>query len=141
VPAVACAENPTGPVDNNLRAVFNLSGYRASPGAAAQPGRRAGTGPRMHQQGSGMIQFTDDDQGYLAWIADHPDDFVINTPRVPKHSYVRLHRADCRLLSGVPANGVHWTRLYTKICGKRPALESWAQETVGVDPSPCARCL
>jgi hypothetical protein len=24
-----------------------------------------------------MIRFSDDDQGYLAWIAEHPDGFVL----------------------------------------------------------------
>ena len=28
-----------------------------------------------------MIRFSDDDPGYLSWIAEHPDGFVLNVRR------------------------------------------------------------
>jgi hypothetical protein len=51
----------------------------------------------------GMRHFVDDDAGYLAWLAGHPADFVINTGRSPSAAYLMLHRASCRTISGTPA--------------------------------------
>ncbi len=57
-----------------------------------------------------MEQFKDDDRGFLRWIAEHPDGFVVNTYRNPSPQYLRLHRASCRSISGKPANGTSWTK-------------------------------
>ena len=38
-----------------------------------------------------MIRFSDDDLGYLAWIAAHPDGFVLNVRYPPDPHCVVLH--------------------------------------------------
>jgi len=35
------------------------------------------------------------DDGYLRWLAQNPDGFVVNSNRVPVSSYLILHRASC----------------------------------------------
>jgi hypothetical protein len=41
----------------------------------------------------GMRHFVDDDAGYLDWLRQHPDRFVINTYIKPSGAYLKLHRA------------------------------------------------
>jgi hypothetical protein len=48
---------------------------------------------------SSVLLFRDDDDGYLKWISDHRDGFVLNASRVPTASYLILHRASCRDIS------------------------------------------
>jgi pimeloyl-ACP methyl ester carboxylesterase len=86
-------------------------------------------------------EFIDDDDGYLAWLADHPDGFVINTARHPTPSYIVIHRAQCRTISGTPARGGHWTLDYIKLCGERAELESYARGTIGGPAHACGSCL
>lgn len=88
-----------------------------------------------------MEQFVDDDSGYLLWLEQHQDQHVLNTYRSPRPDYLRLHRADCGLISGTPANGEHWTMNYIKLCGSRVELEQWVKTTVGADTWACERCL
>ncbi len=42
-----------------------------------------------------MPLFQDDDQGYLGWLAAHPNGFAVNTEHQPTASYLVLHRATC----------------------------------------------
>jgi hypothetical protein len=46
-----------------------------------------------------MTTFVDDDEGYLAWVASHPDGYVVNCGRSPTPAYLRLHRAACKFIS------------------------------------------
>ncbi len=47
-----------------------------------------------------MQTFRDeDDSGYISWIENHPDGFVVNAHRKPIASYLRLHRATCFTIS------------------------------------------
>ena len=85
--------------------------------------------------------FNDDDDGYLAWLAQNPEGFVINTYRPPSPGYLRLHRAGCSTISGEPPNGKYWTRTSTKICGSRAELENWARNRIGGDVYYCPQCL
>ncbi len=66
-----------------------------------------------------MQTFVDDDEGYLAWLRDHPGGYVVNADRPPNPSYLRLHRTTCRTISGQPASGRAWTVTSTKVCGER----------------------
>jgi hypothetical protein len=87
-------------------------------------------------------EFHDNDGGYLAWLAAHPDGFVLNTNRTPRPSYLMLHRATCGTISGTPARGAGWTTGdYAKVCGTRTELENFARLRVGGDPTPCGDCL
>lgn len=90
---------------------------------------------------SPMQRFVDDDTGYQRWLAEHPEQFVVNTYREPRASYLRLHRATCTLISGTPANGVHWTANYIKFCGTDTELRRWAKRDVGGDVWECSRCI
>jgi hypothetical protein len=89
----------------------------------------------------GRVQhFLDDDNGYLSWLARHPDGSVINTYRQPTPTYLLLHRATCKTITGSPARGTWWTADYSKICGDRDELLSWARAAVGAEPRVCPLC-
>jgi hypothetical protein len=85
--------------------------------------------------------FADDDDGYLAWIAQHPDGFVLNTESTPNPNYLRLHRATCSTITILRPPARRWTVDYIKICGSRTELESWASDTVGGAVQPCRFCM
>ena len=84
--------------------------------------------------------FVDDDGGFVAWMASHPDGYVLNTSRKPTSAYIRLHRVGCPTISGLPANGVNWTVNYAKRCGTRPELEEWASSQLGGEVWACPQC-
>jgi hypothetical protein len=92
-------------------------------------------------QHGGVRLFVDDDDGYLAWLAEHPDGFVVNTYRTPSLSYLRLHQAGCHTIAGNPARGTRWTADYAKVCGGRVELESSAATEPRGDPQPCPLCM
>ena len=48
---------------------------------------------------NGFTQFVNDDDGYLRWLAQNPDGFVVNSNRVPVGSYLILHRASCKWIN------------------------------------------
>lgn len=99
------------------------------PGAAAVRGRDA-------------REFRDDDDGYLAWIANHPDGYVINIVRGHTPAGARMHRASCWTVSRPGLRGASWTEgHYVKICADQLAdLEHWAA-TVGPGPiETCGTC-
>lgn len=93
------------------------------------------------QHGGVRLFVDDDDDGYLAWLTEHPDGFVVNTYRTPSLSYLRLHQARCHTIAGTPARGTRWTADYAKVCGGRVELESWAARELGGDPQPCPLCM
>ncbi len=87
-----------------------------------------------------MNLFMDDDGGYVAWLQQNPDGFVLNTERRPRAKYLRLHRADCHFITGRPSNGESWTTHYIKVCGRRDELETWAMMETSGDVWSCPRC-
>lgn len=90
---------------------------------------------------AGIIEFRNDDGGYLAWVAEHPDGFVINIPRKYNATYARTHHADCRTISGRPTRGGTWTGPYVKVCSERFAeLQQWAIGAVGQAVAACGIC-
>ncbi|MDF2471424.1 MAG: hypothetical protein K0Q61_3796 [Rhodococcus erythropolis] len=90
---------------------------------------------------AGNIEFRNDDSGYLAWLAEHPDGFVINIPRKYTPTYARVHHAGCRTISGRPARGGTWTGPYVKVCSERFAeLQQWAIGAVGQSVAACGIC-
>jgi hypothetical protein len=86
-------------------------------------------------------RYADDDTGYLRWLAEHPDGFVINAARVASTAYLMLHRASCRTVAGVPTHGSRWTGDYIKFCGDRAELERYALESLGGAARACGVCL
>ena len=64
-----------------------------------------------------MIEFIDDDLSYLAWVAAHPDGYVLNVRRSPDRRYVVLHRASCLSISNeTHAPSAYTERGYRKLC-------------------------
>jgi hypothetical protein len=87
-------------------------------------------------------RFIDDDAAYVAWLADHPGGFVLNTFPHVSSSYLVLHRASCRTVNRPLAAGRHWTHQYGKACSDdRSELAAWALRETGKDISPCGSCL
>lgn len=62
-----------------------------------------------------MQKFTDDDAGYLRWIASHPDGFVLNIERGERPDYAVLHRAICSSISRPREDGAYTERGYKKV--------------------------
>jgi hypothetical protein len=82
-----------------------------------------------------MQRFEDDDTGYLAWVHDHPDGFVVNTEPPPSPGYLMLHRATCTFITRSSQQG-RWTAAYLKVCSPELAeLHRWAKTMVGGRPS------
>ena len=52
-----------------------------------------------------LTHFVNDD-GYLRWLAQNPDGFVVNSNRVPVSSYLILHRASCNLVN--TSSPINW---------------------------------
>jgi hypothetical protein len=89
----------------------------------------------------GVIEFVDSDAGYLAWIADHSNGFVVNAERRPRASYLILHRATCGTITGKPARGLVWTRAFIKACSvDLVPLGQWSSFHTGGTLQPCGRC-
>ena len=74
-----------------------------------------------------MLQFVDDEGGYLQWLDDHPEGFVANSDRVPTAEYLVLHRSSCYSISRHPF-GNYTTTSYIKTCSDDVTeLRQWAQ--------------
>ncbi|GFM17222.1 uncharacterized protein PO1_contig-015-2 [Mycobacterium sp. PO1] len=90
---------------------------------------------------TGLIEFRDDGAGYLAWLAAHPEGYVINIARSHNATHARVHHASCRTISGQIPVGSAWTGPYVKVCAEDLAeLEQWAIEILGQPISPCGTC-
>ena len=87
-----------------------------------------------------MQHFVDDDSGYLSWLADHPESFVINTTRTPSAAYLMLHRATCWTINRLQPQATTFTGDYSKLCGARSELEAKARRLGGTAQS-CGHCL
>ncbi len=88
--------------------------------------------------GHEVITFADDDAGYLTWIAQHPQGYVLNTARQPTADYLIAHRATCPTISGTPARGEQWTRDFLKHCAEhRAELRSFARVECLGDARDC----
>ena len=87
-------------------------------------------------------QFRDDDAGYLQWLRDHPDGFVLNIQHSHHASDAKVHRADCHTISGENPAGGAWTGpSYIKVCADRlTAVEQWAAAVTEVSIPTCGTC-
>ena len=77
-----------------------------------------------------MIQFVDDEDGYLRWLDDHPEGFVVNSDRVPTAKYLVLHHSGCYSISRISRHpfGNYTTTSYIKTCSDDVTeLRRWAQ--------------
>ncbi|WP_461480040.1 hypothetical protein [Mycobacterium sp. HUMS_1102779] len=96
---------------------------------------------KVDVQNPGPLEFRDDDVGYLAWLAAHPNGYVINIARSHSKSAARVHHAGCRTISGQNPHKGPWTGPYVKVCAEQLAdLEQWATDNVR-EPIPlCGIC-
>lgn len=90
----------------------------------------------------GVQEFRGDDAGYEAWLRSHPSGWVVNTPRSPKASYIKLHAAACAHVKRLQAGYATFTSgEYIKVCAvDRGALDDWAAATVGGPLQTGCRC-
>lgn len=89
-----------------------------------------------------MEEFTDNDQGFIAWRDSHPDGFIVNAQRRPRADYLMLHRAICPHLRW-RNKAVNWTKDYVKFCSMDVAeLNRWASRSVAGfhGLQPCTTC-
>ncbi|MEO6042390.1 MAG: hypothetical protein ABIQ47_00540 [Tepidiformaceae bacterium] len=86
---------------------------------------------------------TAEDEGrYLAWVAAHPDGFVVNTTRPkPNPNELVLHLGRCHTISELQVDKERFTGgSYQKVCSLRwGELQVWA-ERVGGKLQPCSFC-
>jgi hypothetical protein len=88
-----------------------------------------------------MREFRDDDAGYLAWLAAHPNGYVINILRSHNATEARVHHADCRTINGQNPLAAGWTSQYVKVCAEQLAeLDQWASDQVGGPIPRCQTC-
>lgn len=89
-----------------------------------------------------MIEFVDNESGYLSWIKDNPGGFVLNLRRAESRDYVILHRATCRSISTRKrAPGAYTERAYRKVCAATVAELAQAARREGrMDGSFSRRC-
>lgn len=87
-------------------------------------------------------EFRDDDAGYLVWLSEHPDGYVINVARNHGATAARVHRAGCRTISGRSPHGGGWTTgPYVKVCAQHLVeLDRWAIDHVAKPVPPCGIC-
>ena len=79
-----------------------------------------------------MIRFSDDDLGYLAWIAAHPNGFVLNIRCSPDANCVILHRASCTSISNDTYEpGAYTGRNHRKLCATNKAELKLAAKDLG----------
>jgi hypothetical protein len=96
--------------------------------------------PMLTDHPQSLSVFRDDDEGFSAWLDEHPDGYFINSERSPRPTYLVLHRPSCRHFTR--NSSLHWTRDYIKICSPgRGDLEEWATGTVGGEATLCSACF
>jgi len=85
--------------------------------------------------------FIDDDAGYVRWVGEHSEGFVLNSSiHAPSSSSHVLHRATCWTVTGTPARGSHWTNDYLTACGRASDVVRFAEVVIGKTPFPCGHC-
>lgn len=91
-----------------------------------------------------MQHFTNDDAGYLNWIAENPKGFVLNVERSPRPEYLILHRATCSTIAKLRENGAYTDRGYQKIVAiELTELQGYARQIGRPDGSfskTCGHC-
>ena len=62
-----------------------------------------------------MKHFENDDAGYLKWLNQNPEGFVVNVERSPRPEYLILHRATCSTIAKAREEGAYTDRGYRKV--------------------------
>lgn len=90
--------------------------------------------------------FKNDEVGYLEWIENNPNGYVINTFKNISSKYLVLHRASCHTIKPNKSTkmGAFTERNYIKICAdtERNLLKWIQQSDSGNDFSQkCLKCI
>jgi 5-methylcytosine-specific restriction protein A len=78
-----------------------------------------------------MESFDNDDGGFMAWMKQNPDGFVINSGRTPRSAYAMYHKANCTHLSFLRPWQLQggFTRQYIKVCSNNlQELLTWRMQ-------------
>ena len=87
-----------------------------------------------------MQHFVSDDPGYMRWLSQHPNGYVINTYASPSAAYLKLHSATCPHISRLQRGATTFTcGEYSKLCGDRTELERHAHR-LGGTAQRCTNC-
>jgi hypothetical protein len=89
-----------------------------------------------------MIEFSNDDEGYLAWLTTNPNGYVLNVRRLADPNYVVLHRATCGNISTDKREpGAYTARGFRKVCATSVTeLQLAAKREGRTDGSFSKRC-
>jgi len=91
-------------------------------------------------EGRVVIQYIDNEEGYLNWVAQHPDGFLINCYRNETPDYLWLHRTTCGHIKS-PKRKNYTTRGFKKVCSdNRKELADWAANEVCGVLNRCRCC-
>lgn len=89
-----------------------------------------------------LERFVDDDIGYRAWLAAHPEGYVLDCGRRPTRSFLVLHRSHCPLLQDLsPPQGSLTGRTAKVVATTAAELDLWAREQTGGYATRCVRCF
>lgn len=90
-----------------------------------------------------LVVFQKQEAGYFKWLKAHPEGFVLNTRAGLSPSYMKLHRASCKLVTGYLGKaeaGGFTERSYRKICAEEvPSISTWVVQNGG-NLTSCAHC-
>lgn len=96
-----------------------------------------------------MLEIFDyDDSPYLAWLAAHPDGYVLNRRRGESSDYLVLHRSTCHSIAAYHSDArpdAFTGRGYIKICAMNPEdlqnyIRSNVEFTDGSFSAECSHC-
>ncbi|MCP4542498.1 MAG: hypothetical protein GY832_35710 [Chloroflexi bacterium] len=77
-----------------------------------------------------IYEFSEDEEGYAHWLAEHPQGFVINVKRGSLADEVVLHRTTCHCIGGDAGNtrGARIGERSTRVCSLEvTSLSNWAE--------------
>jgi hypothetical protein len=95
-----------------------------------------------HQEGEwrlcpGVVRFSRDDQGFVAWRDSHPNGYVVNCDQRPRREYFKLHRTGCPHLN----KSQSYTVSFMKLCAEnKQPLDDCGLKLVGGRPDRCPIC-
>lgn len=113
----------------------------AASGAGADKASGSGKADEIDEEEQRLSEFRDDDAGYLAWLAAHPNGYVINIARNYKTIDARTHRSSCRTINGQKQPRATLTGPYVKVCADNLwELDRWAIWGVGELVVSCGIC-
>lgn len=93
-----------------------------------------------------VVLFRDDDPGYVAWVTESPQGYVLNMQRSLSAGDARMHTASCaHLARAIDASASAQRRLtttYIKVCSPSvDELDEWSANRVGAQIKRCPSCL